>query len=290
MLMLRVGGVDEHYNLPWHLLMESGKLAEVDVELNWKNCYGGTGEMTKLLRENVLDMAVLLTEGMIADCLKGNSAKILKVYVNSSLEWGVHTAAKTTHELWKKQSITFAVSRMGSGSHLMALLYAQQMGIPADRITFKVVGSIDGAMESFENHSVDVFLWERFTTEPYLDKHDLKRLDSIDTPWPCFVIAVRPEFYEANQEQVDCVLDDVFGKASDLKEDPSAVTIIAQRYNLHPGKVQQWFEKVEWGKGDSLSVEEVENVIHHLKESGSIASNQVLPNTVELLLEKEVSC
>jgi len=287
MLMLRVGGVDEHYNLPWHLLMESGKLEEFNVELKWKNCYGGTGEMTKLLRENELDMAVLLTEGMIADCLKGNSAKILKVFVDSSLEWGVHTSLDATHKLWDKESITFAVSRMGSGSHLMALLFAQQMNIPVNKLTFKVVGSLDGAMESFAKNTVDAFLWERFTTEPYLNKHHLKRMDSIYTPWPCFVIAVKPAFYEENQVQIDRLLDEVFVQAEELKENPSAVTLISQRYHLHPEKVQQWFENVRWGLGENLSLEEVDKVLHHLMELEKISAESEAIDFGDILTRTE---
>ena len=65
MLMLRVGGVAEHYNLPWHLAKESGKLNDLGVNLRWKDCFGGTGEMTSLLKDDELDMAVLLKYGLV---------------------------------------------------------------------------------------------------------------------------------------------------------------------------------------------------------------------------------
>lgn len=287
MSMLRIGGVAEHYNLPWHLLQESGKLENIGVELRWKDCPGGTGEMTNLLNKDQLDMAVLLTEGMVADKLKGSKTRILKVFVKSKLEWGVHVSKKDSTPLTQKNQITFAISRLGSGSHHMALLYAQQQGITSDKIVFKEVGSIDGAMDAFKNDEADAFLWERFTTEPYCDEHNLKRADSIHTPWPCFVIAVRPDYYETNRQEVSSLLVELFKQASDLKGNPSAVEIIADRYDLSEERVAHWFENVEWGNGEDLSEADVENVVNNLKGFNELEIDT--SNTNQLVLDNPLS-
>ena len=270
MLKLRVGGVAEHYNLPWHLLGETGKLEGIGVAMQWQDCPGGTGEMTRLLESNELDLAVLLTEGMVAERLKGSKSKILKVFVKSSLEWGVHVS-KDVASLDQDQMITFGVSRFGSGSHHMAKLYAHTQGIPKNRIAFSEVGSLDGAMEAFNKRAIDVFLWERFTTEPYCHVNNLKRIDSIYTPWPCFVIAARSEFYQANQRKVDDVLDLVINQAEALKQHPNAIEMITARYDLPAGRVAKWFETVEWGSGENLSASEIETVVKNLKQSGDLA-------------------
>ena len=289
MLMLRVGGVAEHYNLPWQLVKESGKLEDIGIDLQWRDCLGGTGEMTKLLRNSELDMAILLTEGIVSDILMGGSAKILSVFVQSSLEWGVHVANQrkidfTTYD----DPLKFVVSRMGSGSHLMALLYAKQNGIHVENVSFEEVGSLDGAMDAFRESRVDAFLWERFTTEPYCQKHDLVRVDSIHTPWPCFVIAVRPDFYEINEEQITELLIKVFNEASNLKNNSLAIQQIADRYQLSKKSVGSWFAKVEWGKGENLSLKEVDNVIDFLKESGSLGTDLDVLSVEKILMKNKL--
>jgi len=243
--------------------------------------------MTSLLNEDKLDLAILLTEGMVASCVKGNKARIVKVFVNSSLEWGVHTLADRQIDFSGDDPITFAVSRLGSGSHLMALLYAKKKGISQERLQFKEVGSLDGAMKAFEEGTVQAFLWERFTTEPYCEIHGIQRTDSIYTPWPCFVAAVRPDFYEQHQQKLAAIFEGVFQQALQLKANPEAIAVIADRYDLSELSVREWYGKVEWGNGENLSIQEVEKVVQHLHEVGNIVSSEVLPR--EVLLEVPLS-
>ena len=269
MLRLRIGGVAEHYNLPWHLLRESGTLEQYGIEMVWRDCHGGTGEMTHLLNEDELDVAVLLTEGIVADKLEGSETKILKVFVKSSLEWGVHIPV-TEAAIPKHMQISFGVSRIGSGSHYMASLYADRSGIAKEHLKFVEVGSLEGAMKAFDEKQIDAFLWERFTTEPYCEPHHIQRIDSIHTPWPCFVVATRADVYANHQEKIEELLSAVLRQATSLKQDPKAVEVIAQRYTLPKSRVAQWFDHVNWGSGENLSPGELETVINSLQSLGGL--------------------
>ncbi len=288
MLMLRIGGVPEHYNLPWHLMIESGKLNEIGVNLCWQDCPGGTGEMTSLLNAKELDLAVLLTEGIVSDILKQSDSKILKVYVQSSLEWGVHLLQEDEIDIDASKNLVFGISRKGSGSHLMATLYAQQSGISQDRIAFRVVDDFDGAMKAFQKRQIDVFLWERFTTEPYCEPNNLYRAGSVFTPWPCFVIAVRMEYYMKNQNIIDKVTQSATGFAAGLKRDPKAVTLISDRYQLPVAGVKKWFERVEWGSGQNLTPQELEEVIFYLKKGENTPESDAKINWNHFLIN--LSC
>jgi hypothetical protein len=42
--VIRVGGVDEHFNLPWKLAIEAGAFETLGVSVVWQDCPGGTGE------------------------------------------------------------------------------------------------------------------------------------------------------------------------------------------------------------------------------------------------------
>jgi hypothetical protein len=53
----------------------------------------GTGKMCQMLRDGETDIAVILTEGIVKDITAGNPSKIVQVYVDSPLIWGIHVAA-----------------------------------------------------------------------------------------------------------------------------------------------------------------------------------------------------
>ncbi|MGB5462344.1 MAG: ABC transporter substrate-binding protein, partial [Aureibaculum sp.] len=51
MTTLTIGGVPEHFNLPWHLAIEEGKFTNEGIDLKWKEFPDGTGAMNKALRD-----------------------------------------------------------------------------------------------------------------------------------------------------------------------------------------------------------------------------------------------
>jgi sulfonate transport system substrate-binding protein len=119
-MKIRIGGVPEHFNLPIHLAIENGDFAKKGIEIEWTTFKGGTGQMTRALRDDEVDVCVLLTEGIITDIIKGNLSKIISQYVTTPLIWGVHTAANNDlqhhSDIYAKK---YAISRFGSGSHLI---------------------------------------------------------------------------------------------------------------------------------------------------------------------------
>ncbi len=95
---LRIAGVPEHFNLPWHLGLERRAFVRAGVELKWRTVPEGTGAMCKLLRNGEVDMAVLVMEGAVSDILGGNPSRIVSQFVDTPLTWGVHVGAHTTLE------------------------------------------------------------------------------------------------------------------------------------------------------------------------------------------------
>jgi ABC-type nitrate/sulfonate/bicarbonate transport system substrate-binding protein len=92
MKKVRIGGVPEHFNYAWYLALKQGHFKKQNIEIFWNDYSGGTGQMNKALRENVIDMAVILTEGVIKDITEGSPCKIVQVFVESPLIWGIHVA------------------------------------------------------------------------------------------------------------------------------------------------------------------------------------------------------
>ena len=201
---IRLGGVPEHFNLPIHLAKERGVFSSRGVDLEWTDFGGGTGQMTKALRENEVDACILLTEGIITDIIKGNPSKIISEYVTTPLTWGIHTGVNNPiinyRDIFDKN---YAISRFGSGSHLMAIVDAESKGHKLNKEQFTIIKDINGALPSLYRQETDVFYWEKYTTKPFVDSGQLRRIGEYNTPWPCFVIAATDKILK---EQPDSII------------------------------------------------------------------------------------
>ncbi|MGB0897179.1 MAG: substrate-binding domain-containing protein [Flavobacteriaceae bacterium] len=247
---LKIGGVPEHFNLPWYLTLRDKSYHSNNINLRWHDYYGGTGQMCKALRNQEIDMAVILTEGIIRDIINGNDCKIVQVYTKTPLIWGIHVAQdspyKTINDLKGKKA---AISRYGSGSHLMAYVNAQNNNWnTTSDLDFEVIKNLDGAVLGLPNGIGDYFMWEKFTTKPYVDNGTFRVIDHCPTPWPCFVIAVRNELLENDAETIKSVLNTINQTTAEFKDIPSIETMIANRYNQKLEDVKEWLALTEWSQ------------------------------------------
>ena len=203
MKILRVGGVPEHFNYPWHYGIENNIFDSYGLRIDWSDIKGGSGEMCRKLDEDELDVALVLTEGIVKHILSGSDARIIQQYVKSPLVWGVHAAVGRELAPNDLSAIRFARSRFGSGSHLMAYVHAEQNGYKLTEDNFVTVGNIDGAMDAFSKNQADILLWEKFMTQPYVDQGQADRIDLCISPWPCFVMTGSGKFLLENPDLVD---------------------------------------------------------------------------------------
>lgn len=244
---LKIGGVPEHFNLPWRLAIEEGRFRQIGLDLHWSDMSGGTGQMIRGLETGSIDIAVLLTEGITKAVLQGLDAKILHVYVVSPLSWGVHVPYKSDIQTAADlENQTFAISREGSGSHLMAYVMADRENWPLDSLKFNVIGDIYGGLWALEHNEAQAFLWEKYTTFPFTEQKKCRSIGDVVTPWPCFVIAVRNEVADKHEALLRGMCAVVNEKAREIKEDPNSVEIISWRYNLRSDQVGKWLEQTDW--------------------------------------------
>ena len=263
---IRLGGVPEHFNLPVHLAIEKGEFTEKGIDLEWTTFKGGTGQMTKALREKEVDACILLTEGIITDIIKGNPSKLVSIYVNTPLCWGVHTGKKNSLDNYNKIfSKQYAISRYGSGSHLMAIVDAKSKGQQIDTNQFSIIKNLDGALESLEEMTTDVFYWEKFTTKPYVDNGPLKRIGEFYTPWPCFVIAATEDILERDPDNIIRMLRVIHDSCDRFMQDNSAIEMVSKRYEQKPHDVERWFHATEWAIHGWISNKMLSNVTYNLK-------------------------
>lgn len=270
MKTVKVGGVPEHFNLPWHLCIDDGTFDKEGVNVVWRDFPDGTGAMTKALRRKEIDAAVILTEGIVKDILHGNRVKIVQEYIASPLIWGIHVAAGSSfRNLEDLRHQKVAISRLGSGSHLMAYVNARNLGWDPHELEFEIVGDIDGAVAALKSGKAGYFMWEHFTTKPLVDNGIFRRLGDCPTPWSCFVIAVREEFLEQESAAVQNMLKTLNGVTRRFKSIPGIQSALAKKYSQEPEDIKQWLEITSWSQ-KQISVTELEKVQDQLLELGLI--------------------
>jgi sulfonate transport system substrate-binding protein len=271
---IKLGGVPEHFNLPIHLAIENGSFEKNGIDLEWINCPGGTGQMTTALRNGECDICVLLTEGIITDIINGNPSKIVSGYVKSPLIWGVHTGQESnlqSHDEIFNQKI--AISRIGSGSHLMPTVDALLKGEKMSQEQFVTVQNIDGALLSLNKGETDVFYWEKYTTKPYVSQGLLRRIGEFISPWPCFMIAATNDIIDSNPIEVDNVLKIIHSSCRSFMENPNAVNLVSEKYNIKPNDAKFWFHGTEWATDSWVSNKMLLSVLFTLKEAGIVGGN-----------------
>ena len=264
---VRIGGVPEHFNLAWYLTLRNGEYKDEGISLRWEDYHGGTGQMCKALRENEIDLAVILTEGIIKDIIAGNPSKIVQTFVQSPLVWGIHVAAKSSFKtIGDLKGTKAAISRFGSGSHLMAYVNAQNNSWELQKdLNFEVIKNLDGAVKGLTEGVADYFMWEKFTTKPIVDQGVFRRIGECPTPWPCFVIAVREDFIENEKDTLQTILNIINNTTSEFKYIPSIDRTIANRYEQKLEDVQEWLSVTEWSQ-DVIDEKTINKVQEQLLE------------------------
>ena len=264
MKKIRLSGVPEHFNLPWHMAMEEGAFEDRGIVAEWTDVPEGTGRMCEMLREGQTDVAIILTEGIVKSISEGNPVRIVQEYVSSPLLWGIHVGAGSPYErLSDLRNAKAAISRPGSGSQLMAFLHAQSMGWDTEGLGFETVNNLEGAVKALSEGAAAYFMWEHFTTKPLVDQGIFRRLGDFPTPWPCFVIAARQGFLQEQAGILRHVLDIINLYTAEFRQIPSIDRTLANRYGLEVADIREWLSKTRWSQRQ-ISIEVIEIVVDSL--------------------------
>ena len=283
MTTIRIAGVPEHFNLPWHLAIENGDFKKEAIDLQWTDVPEGTGKMCQMLRDGSTDIAIILTEGIVKDITVGNPSKIVQVYVETPLIWGIHVAAQSKYEnLAQLEGTKAAISRIGSGSQLMAYVNAGNQKWDANSLSFEIVNTIDGAVTALTEGTADYFMWERFMTQPLVDKGIFRRIADCPTPWPCFVVAVREEILNQNPEIIIKILEVINSNTLNFKSLPNIIKKLAARFHQKEEDLKKWLALTEWSQ-NQLSENVLNNVQNQLLELGIIDKKSTFAEIVKVV-------
>jgi len=283
---LRIGYIPEHFSTPLHFAQKHFNLNADLIPVPT-----GTGDLTKRLKTSDesqrLDVAIGLTEGFVADLGKSRAAGeseasygLVGTYVDSPLRWAVSTGKERedVKDVEGLKGSRVGVSRIGSGSYVMAYVLADQhnwLSSPSGSDSkkdepFSVVPSGDFAAlrraVRQQPTTADFFMWEHFTTKAYWDNNELKRIGEIYTPWPSWMVAAR----DPSDSAVGALLEKLNeGVKHYLQNEDEDVEHITSTMEYSKDAAKEWMGTVKFAqnvKGVKTAV--VDDVVKILRKAG----------------------
>ena len=246
------------------------------------------------------DVAVALTEGIVAATVNQNAIagddkdKQLRYcgqYVTSPLRWMIVTGAgrgltslgdiysilegggSASTEDAPPRKIRVSISRLGSGSHLMAYLLATRQGWPTDRLEFTVDRDFRSMRRAVVEGTADIFMWEWFMTKPFVDEGELAVMGFIDTPWPCFGLAAKASWLAApgNAAALQAVMSVVLAQAAQfLREEDASCEEICAAFGIALEDAKSWMTSVRYASDMTVPTAMLRGVLKILASVGVI--------------------
>jgi ABC-type nitrate/sulfonate/bicarbonate transport system substrate-binding protein len=161
---------------------------------------------------------------------------------------------------------TFGVSRMLSGSHLMAHVMAHQKGWDAKvDAPLKIVHTLDGAREAMASNEIDVWLWEKFTTKHLVDSGEWDIVGEIPTPWPCFSFVASEKALAEKGLEIRAVVEATKVVSDEFKQNIDGFTTkyVSENHKLGVEDAATWLSGTEW----ACSLEVSESTIQKTQEA-----------------------
>lgn len=272
MKTLRITGVPEHFNFPWKKVVKAQPFEKDGISLQWTDESRGSGQMNNALREDKTDIAIVLTESFLKDFEAGNPSKMIGFHVKSPLIWGIHISASSpVNSLDEITSPSFLISRPGSGSQLMGYVLAKREGWDSNTLDFKTVSNLPGALEVMTPEKPEMFLWEKYTTKPWVDSNQMKRIGEVPSPWPCFAIIATDKALAEFGEVIFQLRDILYQSSEDLQSSDSVIDEISTNYELKRNDVIDWFRQTTWAIDAAISRTQLIRSMRIMEELGIIS-------------------
>jgi hypothetical protein len=273
MSTIRIGGVPEHYNAPFQKALESGC-----SDFTWTSFPGGTGAMLEALEKDEIDMAVLLTEGVVKQAVTNpGTAQIIGTFVDNPLPWGVHVRPGSfpngmSDLNGRLGELKVGISRFGSGSHLMAIVHASRIGVNCPE--FVVINNMAGAADAMKNGTIDVFLWDITTADIHTRSGIWEVIGTVCGNWPAFVMAIRPPSDKI--DQLTSLISLIRGFAESIESGgQGSIDFLVSTYHISQKQAIEFLDTISWNCECQVRRESLLEVLKSLHASEIIRTNNL---------------
>mmetsp|Transcript_20093 Transcript_20093/g.53536 ORF Transcript_20093/g.53536 Transcript_20093/m.53536 type:complete len:517 (+) Transcript_20093:315-1865(+) len=168
--------------------------------------------------------------------------------------------------------IRFGVSRMGSGSHLMACVLAfQKWGAEAaEKLQFVIVKDLEGARAAMRAGEIDVFMWEKFTTKHVCECGEWKLIGEVPTPWPCFSFVASRRALKERGAEIKTAISVTAAHCDKyiLNEGESTVNYVSENHKLSLEDSAAWLHTVRYDCAPYIRPQTLDSVRELLVAAG----------------------
>jgi len=212
--------------------------------------------MIASLKDGTIDVAIALTESLIAGIAKGaDHYKLVGQYVVSPLNWAVITGKDSKYQsIADHRGTKLGFSRIGSGSPAIASVMAMKHGWYQDEektkiepLDFQVNDTFKNLRDSVNEGTTSCFMWEWYTTKPYKDNGEVRFIGSVITPWPSWMIAASPNVDAA---ELSSLLDSLSASVREFdsveSRQGSNIDYIINKFKYDRSDVQSWLTTVKY--------------------------------------------
>lgn len=277
MKTVEIAAVPEHFTIPLLQGIKKNYFSECPIHI--QEHPHGTGSMVRSLESRRVDIAIALTEGLVAAKLNEKSKlKVVATYVDSPLHWASVAGYNNSqiNSLKDLKDKTFGISRFGSGSHIMSYILADNEGWNASKdIKFKVAGGLEQLLQGVEKGEIDTFMWERYMLRPSVSGKRVKYIGDTITPWPCFMIAAHENFIENRGDELKKILIAIRKSTESFKANVEESLTDIQKYcSLNSEDSKTWFNDVRFSKDGSVSKKVLETTVKALTKTGVLETEK----------------
>ncbi|MDH3756014.1 MAG: hypothetical protein OEU32_19290, partial [Acidimicrobiia bacterium] len=122
----------------------------------------------------------------------------------------------------------------------------------------------------------DYLLWDRFMTQPVVDRGELRRVGVQPTPWPAFVTVARTDVIDERGDDLSAIIAAVAATAAGLTRSDDLIDRLVDRFELAREVAADWWAVTRWGRADDqLTPEQLGEVQRTLLRLGRI--DEILP-------------
>lgn len=240
--------------------------------------------MIAALRSDQLDVGIGLTEAWVAGLARPDPGyRLIGSYVRSPLCWAISTgAARHIESVEDLKGAKVGVSRVGSGSYVMAYVLAERMGWLKRRgeapFRFKELQTFERLRDAVRDAEADAFMWEHFTSKRYYDSGEIKRVGEIYTPWASWKIAGR----DPSDGRLAAMFESLDKGIRHFRENQDeAVKYIAENLDYSAEDATAWLDTVTFEDSTSLvDAADIQKTIDVLDAAGILDASTVSPSTM----------
>lgn len=195
------------------------------------------------LEFGIIDVVVLLMEGIIKVVFQGLKVKIFYVYVVLLFNWGIYVLYDFyIQEISQFENQIFVIFCEGLGFYLMVYVMVDQQGWFVDNLKFNVIGDVYGGLWVLQYNEVQCFLWEKYMIYFFVEQNKCCLIGVVVMLWFCFVVVVCEEVYEKYLEEFVRMCEIVFVCVCKLKDVCFIFELIFWWYNFWFYYVKEWLQ------------------------------------------------